>query len=360
MSSSQATAARVDADAHPGSAEVGSQPDQESLPDATPGPHRQSKRWYRLALVLTLILIIFVVVALPLAVRSMYGTLFATTDSPYFDLESGRQLTAAEVASASEPDRTYLNIAVTDIAEDSATASMTVSGHRTCTGNCPELDLLLLALDESPTRRGTAPSADLQVLEAVDVFTEDIELPIAGNPSLYPFDVYTINLAIAGFSVDAAGTPTPLTAANFGDNLTVAAQNQIAGLLMEDPAAIALPQVRDADDLLVAVAGRQLAFSRPIYLQILTVLLVLLIGISGLLALLTRSIDDLLLGIGGLILGVWGIRSVMVPQPLPTLSLVDLSLSAVILLLLMGLAIRAAIHFHQLSELHLVERLLRR
>lgn len=360
MSSSQATAARVDTVDDPGSAGEGNHRDEEPLSAGMPDGHRQSKRWYRLALVLTLILIIFVVVALPLALRSMYGTLFTTTDSPYYDLETGRELTAAEVAEASEPDRTYLNIAVTDIAEDTGTASMTVSGHRTCTGTCPGLNLLLLSLDQSATRRGTAPSADLQALEAVEVFTEDIELPIAGNPSLYPFDVYTIDLAIAGFSIDAAGTPTPLTAANSGDNLTVAVQNQIAGLLMEDPAAISLPRVRDADDLLEAVAGQQLAFGRPIYLQILTVLLVLLIGISGLLALLTRSIDDLLLGIGGLILGVWGIRSVMVPQPLPTLSLVDLSLSAVILLLLIGLAVRAAIHFHRLSELHLLERWLRR
>ena len=129
---------------------------------------------------------------------------------------------------------------------------------------------------------------------------------------------------------------------------------------MDDPITIALPKVADDDDLLTAVAGKQLEFRRPIYLQVLTALLVLLIGISGLLALLTRSIDDLLLGIGGLILGVWGIRSVMVPQPLPTLSVVDMSLSGVILLLLIGLAIRAAIHFHHLSELHLLERWLKR
>jgi hypothetical protein len=246
------------------------------------------------------------------------------------------------------------------VAEDTGTASMTVSGHRTCTGTCPELDLLLLSLDQSATRRGLAPSAELQVLEAVDVFTQNVELPLTGNPSLYPFDSYTIQLAVAGFSRDSGGTSTPLTQENFGDNLTAAVQNQTAGLLMDDPITIALPKVVDDDDLLTPVAGKQLEFRRPIYLQVLTALLVLLIGISGLLALLTRSIDDLLLGIGGLILGVWGIRSVMVPQPLPTLSVVDMSLSGVILLLLIGLAIRAAIHFHHLSELHFLQRWLKR
>jgi hypothetical protein len=358
MSSSELASDQDDPATSPDQVEGGSL-DGEAAPVVAPSGRRQTKGWYRLALVLTLILIIGVLIALPLAVRSMYGTVFGSTENPYYDLETGQVLTTSEV-DAEQPDRTYMNIAVTDIAEDAGTAAITVSGHRTCTGDCPELDLLLLALDESATRRGTAPSANLQVLEAVEVFTEDVDLPIDGNPSLYPFDVYTIQLAVAGFSVDPAGTPTPLTPENFGDNLTVAVQNQIAGLLMEDPVAIALPELDDADNLIPAVAGRQLSFTRPIYLQVLTALLVLLIGISGLLALLTRSIDDLLLGIGGLILGVWGIRSVMVPQPLPTLSLVDMSLSAVILFLLFGLAIRTAIHFHQKSELPSLRDWLRR
>jgi hypothetical protein len=165
---------------------------------------------------------------------------------------------------------------------------------------------------------------------------------------------------VAGFAIGPAGTPTPLTPSSFDDNLNVAVQNQITGLIMADPAVFELPPIEQEHELLTPVAARELVFTRPIYLQILTALLVLLIGISGLLALLTRSIDDLLLGIGGLILGVWGIRSVMVPQPLPTLSVVDISLSGVILLLLIGLAIRTAIHFHEKSELQLLERWLKR
>jgi hypothetical protein len=67
---------------------------------------------------------------------------------------------------------------------------------------------------------------------------------------------------------------------------------------MQPPISIALPEIEDQDDLLEAVAGQGLKLHRPLYLKVLTGLLVLLIGISGTLALFTRSIDDLLLGIG--------------------------------------------------------------
>lgn len=336
------------------------------LPDQPPpaegGPGRrpgQTRRWYRLALVFTVILVIFVVIALPLAVGSMIGTLFGSSDNPYYDLKTGREVTVDE-ADGTVRDRTYLNIALTDLETDTSSLSLLVSGHRECSGDCPELDLLLLALDPSPVRQGMAPSAALSVDTAIDVFTEEIELPVDGSPSLYPYDDYTLQLAVAGYSVNAAGTPTALTQASFDDNLEVAVQDQISELVMLPPASIALPKVVDDNDLLEAIAGQRLELTRPVYLQVLTLLLVLLIGISGLLALFTRSIDDLLLGIGSLIIGVWGIRSVMVPQPLPTLSVVDISLSGVILLLLVGLAIRAAIHFHHKSELDLLQRFRRK
>ena len=335
-------------------------------PPSAPGQRRglglgrgQTKHWYRLALVFTIILVVFVIVALPLAVGSMLGTLFVTGENTYYDLKTGLP-TTIDAVEGNERDRTYLNLALTDLATDSSTVSLVVSGHRECSGTCPALDLLLLSIDPSPVRRGMAPSAALRVEDAIDVFTQEIELPVDGNPSLYPFDDYTLRLAVAGASVNAAGTPTALTQANFADNLEISVQDQITELVMQPPIGFELPKVKDEDDLLEAIAGQRLALTRPVYLQILSILLVLLIGISGLLALFTRSINDLLLGIGGLILGVWGVRSVMVPQPLPTLSVVDISLSSVILLLLIGLAIRVAIYFHHKSELHLLQRFQRK
>jgi hypothetical protein len=91
-------------------------------------------------------------------------------------------------------------------------------------------------------------------------------------------------------------------------------------------------------------------------LKVLAVVLVVLIAISASLALFTRGIDDLALGFGGIILGVWGVRSVLMPQALSTITAIDLALSWLILLLLLGLAVRAMLHFHRHSDLPLPRR----
>ena len=90
---------------------------------------------------------------------------------------------------------------------------------------------------------------------------------------------------------------------------------------------------------------------RPAYLKDMAVTLIVLIAISAVLAVFTREFSELLLGIGGLILGVWGVRSVLMPQPVPAVTTIDLALSWVIFLLLFGLALRAAMHFYRLSDL---------
>jgi FtsH-binding integral membrane protein len=97
----------------------------------------------------------------------------------------------------------------------------------------------------------------------------------------------------------------------------------------------------------------EITFERPAYLKVLAVVLVVLIAVSATMALFTREVSDLTLGIGGLILGVWGIRSILMPQGLSTVTAIDLALSWLILLLLLGLALRAALHFLRHSELSL-------
>ena len=91
------------------------------------------------------------------------------------------------------------------------------------------------------------------------------------------------------------------------------------------------------------VAALDLTFQRPVYLQVITVLLVLLIAVSGFFALATQSLGDLSLGLGGLILGVWGIRSVVIQGNLPDITVVDSVLAIIILLMLLGVAIRVAL-----------------
>ena len=94
-----------------------------------------------------------------------------------------------------------------------------------------------------------------------------------------------------------------------------------------------------------------LQWQRPRYLRILSVLMVILISASGVFALGLRGLPELVLGIGGILLGIWGVRSVVVQSPLPDVTLIDLILGFVMLALMLVLAIRAAKYFFVQSGL---------
>jgi hypothetical protein len=122
---------------------------------------------------------------------------------------------------------------------------------------------------------------------------------------------------------------------------------------MEQPVSIDPVRVQVATDPYAFVGVQQMVFDRPIHLEILTVLLVLLVAVSAIFAVAMRQLSDLIFGIGSLILATWGVRSVLVPTPLPVVTAVDLALSVIILFVLLGLSMRATHQFHKQSELPL-------
>jgi hypothetical protein len=85
---------------------------------------------------------------------------------------------------------------------------------------------------------------------------------------------------------------------------------------------------------------RALEFWRPLYLPVLVVLLVLLLGGAAAFSVRTQPVEQLLLRMGSLILGAWGIRATLVPGRSAYVTAVDLALSLVILLLLGGILAR--------------------
>ena len=62
-----------------------------------------------------------------------------------------------------------------------------------------------------------------------------------------------------------------------------------------------------------------------------------------------RNPSELVLGIGGIILGIWDVRPVIVQTSLPAVTPVDLLLAFVILMMLLVLTARAARHFFHVS-----------
>jgi hypothetical protein len=313
-----------------------------------PTPHRH---WYRLALVATILLILIVLGLLPVAIRSMQDVLGRGPD-PLYDLVTGDVVAPAAAATAAA-DATYVNIGVIDLDESTGQLTLAVSGNRVCAAACPALALTFLSMDnDADQRRGLPPSATLKLTPDDRVFSESVQLPVRGQPSLYPFDKYQIWLGVSGVATMADGTTMEITPEMLAERgAVVTLQNRVPDMIMAAPVTIPPETARAATDPFAYLSVQALTFTRPAYLEVLAIVLIVLIAISAALALFTRGLNELALGFGGLILGVWGIRSILMPESIGSVTAIDLALSWLILLLLLGLAFRAVLHFHRHSDL---------
>jgi hypothetical protein len=319
-------------------------PAQRVLADPT------NEKAHRAALVATAAVLILVLVTLPFALRSMASTLFGEQETILYDLGTD-SIVPPVITEPILNHNNYVNIAVVNLDPATGEVTLAVSGNRTCPGVCPTLELTLLALDDNAAQRRGLPPAATVTLEPEDrVFSESVTLPVRGRPNRYPFDSYEIWLGFAFLMTGPDGRVLDVERVLRAANAVVTLQSQLSYLEMAPPVAIDPSRAAAATDPYAIALVEDLRFDRPAYLQILAVLLVTLIAVSGTIALLRRDIDDLLLGIGGLILGVWGIRSVLNSQPLPGVTAIDLALSLVILIMLLGLTVRLTLHFHRGSN----------
>ena len=304
-------------------------------PAAPPQPRPRSHLWPRLALVQAVLLLIAVIVALPVAFNSMGILLTESQARTLYAFPSGQPLTAPAEEAETEAE-SYFNIAAIDIDEDLGSVTLAISGHRICPDACATVNFTLFSLDDfADLRRALPPSAPL-TLEPDDlIFSQTVQLPIQGQPSKYPFDNYLMWLGVTG-TANENGQIVPLTAEMLAERAVITTQNQLRDFLMTPPVEIDPARAMSLTDPQPFLGVQQLHFERPIHQQILSVLLILLIAVSAILAVAMRSITDLLIGIGSLILGVWGVRSVLVPDTLSVVSSVDLALSVIILFVLLG------------------------
>ena len=309
-------------------------------------PHHR----HRLALTLTLALIAVVMVSLAFALGSMRTQLLSEQAVDVYDLVSGQALTPADTAR--ELSHSFVTISIVDIDEGSQVASLSIAADRTCPTACPTLDVTLFAVaDNAAVRRGMPPSVTVTLRPTDHLFMQTVQLPIRGQPSLYPFDIWRLWLGLTITDVRPDGSRVPMAVDQLPSHATLTLESLLPDLMMAPPTPITPQEVAAVHDPRPFAAVQGLAFTRPDYLKVLAVILIVLITVSGLLAIFTRAINELVLGVGGLILGIWGVRSILVPQPVPTITAIDLALSTVILLILLGLTVRTALHFHGRSEL---------
>ena len=166
-----------------------------------------------------------------------------------------------------------------------------------------------------------------------------------GEPVRYPYDEYHFALGILIRHVGDDGADIPFAATQApGQQLFLSLRTQAPRLLVSTPRALAPQQLATRGQGLPYDLTAGMTFSRPAYLQVLAVLLVLLVTAAAAYAVLLRPLAELVLNAGVLVLGVWGIRAILLGTNVPGITAVDLALSVVILFLLVAITVRALLY----------------
>jgi hypothetical protein len=323
--------------------EDGDEPaDGEVMTNTTPSEPTPSRAFY----ITGVLLLVFTVLLLPVALGSIVVTLFLPAEAEVYFLTEAPPSPASATSQREPAD--YLNIAVVAIDEAKGVATLRVSGNRSCTVDCDPLDVVLFSMSGALARRvGLPPSATIALPAGGRQINASAELPVSGNPSLYPFDTYELVLGVTLQATRPDGTISVVSPATHAGPAYLTLQSQVQRMSMVPPLTVDPASVSAEANHNALLSVRTLKFFRPLYLPMLAVLLVALIAGTAFYSVRTQPVRALLLGVGSLVLGVWGIRGILVPGFPPYVTAVDLALSVVILLLLAGIIARGVLEYRR-------------
>jgi hypothetical protein len=305
-----------------------------------------SRRTHRTAFFVIAALLLAAVALLPLAIASVIVNLAQDTRGTFFIFGDHEHQDA---------DRIMLNMNFTGLDEWAHTASIEVSGHRDCPSGCTGTDRVqFIAIPVAKEDgEGLPPYAMITFAPGVRSVTEQVQLPITDHAIRYPFDSPSLEIgAVAQRSNPDVGFRTlpPQAAAHF---LYLSMNDWVPRATMRAPQPVPLDKVF-SDDPAWAFAGVwHVEFTRPLYLQVVAFVLVVLVSLASLYAVVLAPLRDLVVSAGALILGVWGIRAIVLGAGLSGFTIIDLSLMLVILFLLVAITWRTLQYMHDRGELSL-------
>ena len=351
MRRSVATSVRVGSAAEEGAATV--QP-------ATITPERRSLTAL-VAFILVLLLVVGVVAFTPLAVLSLWEEVPNKTLS-----REAFWLTPTETEQ-SGPAESYarLHVDLVKVDEIGHTITLKVAGNHICTYvdpnlpryHCRNKDVITfysIPADGLKQQEGRPFGAPFVLPENGDAVRGELVLPFSGNLMRYPFDEYHFRLGIVMEREMPDGRRVTLSPAEARGHLFITMDDQLPRMKVVPPIRLDPASVRPTRNELVYLHAAEIALIRPTYLKILVVLLLLLITATAAFAVLLRPFRELILNAGTSVLGVWGVRSLLLGTYPHDVTVVDMLLSSVVLFLLFTITVRAFDYLQERAKLRLL------
>lgn len=314
-----------------------------------------TKKWdpaklgYRVGFALVGVLVLATAILIPVGIRDLWHTLHNRSTEAFI-------LVAPPPDAPTPDDYTLAYVEITALDEVKQLASMRVSGYHACDQQCDYKDKLsFFSLYSDDTGTEELPiSESLTVTANGTESSAKFDLPFSSDLLRYPFDHSVIILGVKVERTGADGKAVPLSPEYVHSHVAIAIVDQIARVQMMkprpvDPAVVRPTRVKAFDYDAVNVVS----FERPAYLKILVVLIVLLIATAAAYAALLRPFDQLIINAGALVLGVWGVRSLVLGSYPPDTTAVDIVLTVVAFFLLCTIAVRGLNYMHLQSGFRL-------
>lgn len=292
----------------------------------------RARHAYRLGIGVAVAAVAVAIVLLPLGASSLLAVLQRPVEGHVYDL-----MRPAGPAA----DSTRLEVTATSLNEAAQTVTLRVSGFHNCQGGCPDVERVQFfsVHADSAGALGAPPSATIDLPKTSDEVSQQITLPVRGNLVDYPFDHYRLLLGVTFSRVSASGAAVAFSPRAADRQLAYSFGDAIPRASMSAPTLLA-PQPYDSPGVRYdSIAGVEL--SRPAYLQVLNVDLIVLIVIAALYGVAFRPFTQIVPTVGGVVLGVWGVRSLLVGSYPPDSTGVDLVLESAILLVLLVVGVRS-------------------
>jgi hypothetical protein len=273
------------------------------------------------------------VVALPFAVASMVGSIKHPIGADAFHLS---------VPAPGQSTTTAVNVRLVGMTETAPDVTLSVTGDRRCVSACGNGEVLqFFSLRSDPRGSdGSPPDQDVEI-PATGEFDDSVVLPVSGDLGAYPFDSYRLLLGLGLADKTAGGQTVPVPAQTARRQLDVSVDEQVARIDLATPKDVTSNYRYVGARVALAV---KIGLTRPLYLQVLTILTVLFMAVAGIYSVTTRAFKEVIGTVGVVVLGVWGVRTLLVGNYPPDSTAVDLVLSFLILMILIVVMVRGLHH----------------
>jgi hypothetical protein len=137
--------------------------------------------------------------------------------------------------------------------------------------------------------------------------TIDVRLNTVGNPELYPFDKYLIAGHVTCITYEEQNPPKIINDTKYGESLSI--KNSIPGVFVRLPRETEYKRMVEFNNHKNRFA---LMIERSFYLRFMTILLGIIALVSAIYIGFIIALDKILMHAMGYVLGLWGIRSILI------------------------------------------------